>query len=300
MAKRFGGAYSPKGEASETQREMAMNDRLVTLAAGRGRMLYIPPAILLFTSLGQPPADLLIGLFGAGILTLAAFLLQEGLKAEKAFHLRKVARRPALPRKMLASALTGLGVAAAALSGGAGVIGALLYGIAASGLHVAAFGIDPLSDKRVEGIDEFQQDRVAKVVEQAESYLAAIRDHIDRIGDRTLSERVARFRATAQGMIRRVEEDPRDLTAARKYLGVYLMGARDATVKFAELYARRRDPAAREAYTDLLDDLEENFTARTEALMLDDRSDMDLEINVLRDRLRREGVTLNREGNDDV
>ncbi len=93
-------------------------------------------------------------------------------------------------------------------------------------------------------------------------------------------------------MIRTVEEDPRDLTGARKYLGVYLMGARDATIKFVDLYARNKDADARADYEALLDDLEQNFAARTDKMLLDDRSDMDIEINVLRDRLQREGVSL--------
>ncbi len=46
-------------------------------------------------------------------------------------------------------------------------------------------------------------------------------------------------------LFRTVEGDPRDLTAARKYLSVYLMGARDATVKFADLYAQNRNTKAR-------------------------------------------------------
>jgi hypothetical protein len=33
-------------------------------------------------------------------------------------------------------------------------------------------------------------------------------------------------------------------------------------------------------------------------MMLDDRSDMDIEINVLRDRLQREGVSLKPKGNE--
>ena len=93
-------------------------------------------------------------------------------------------------------------------------------------------------------------------------------------------------------MIRTVEEDPRDLTGARKFLGVYLMGARDATVKFVDLYRRSNNKAARASYEDLLGDLEKNFAARTEKMLLDDRSDMDIEIKVLRDRLQREGVGL--------
>ena len=79
-------------------------------------------------------------------------------------------------------------------------------------------------------------------------------------------------------------------TAARRYLGVYLLGARDATVKFADIYARTRDPQVRADYEALLDDLEKEFAARTEKLLLDDRTNLDIEIEVLRERLEREGV----------
>ena len=40
----------------------------------------------------------------------------------------------------------------------------------------------------------------------------------------------------------------------------------------------------------LLDDLETNFAARTRKSLLDDRSDLTVEIDVLRERLSREGV----------
>ena len=82
-------------------------------------------------------------------------------------------------------------------------------------------------------------------------------------------------------------DDPRDLTGARKFLGVYLQGAQDATAKFADLYARNGNAD----YEALLDDLELNFAAQTEKMLLDDRTDMDIEIKVLRDRLRREGLS---------
>ena len=162
---------------------------------------------------------------------------------------------------------------------------------------MAAFGIDPLKDKRMEGIDDFQQDRVARVVDTAEAHLDVMKSQIAALGDRKLELRVAGFQAIARRMIRTVEEDPRDLTGARKFLGVYLMGARDATIKFVDLYQRNKDPDARTKYEALLDDLEQNFAARTEKMLLDDRSDMDIEINVLRDRLQREGVSLKPKGN---
>ena len=293
MAQRFGGKYSPQSKGAS---DRVAENRAMQAAGARAWPLYLPGLILVVMSLGSGPATLVTALVGAAILTLAAWMLQEGLKAEIAYNARKVARRPAVPRKMLASALTGIGVAIAAYTGDSGIIGSALYGIAALGLHVVTFGIDPMKNKRMEGVDTFQQDRVARVVDEAEAHLGTMRGQIEALGDRRLTERVADFQTVARRMIRTVEEDPRDLTGARKFLGVYLMGARDATTKFVDLYGRNKDADARASYEALLKDLEDNFAARTEKMMLDDRSDMDIEINVLRDRLQREGVHLSNKG----
>jgi len=160
-------------------------------------------------------------------------------------------------------------------------------------LHLMAFGPDPMKNKGMEGIDTFQTDRVARAVDEAEKHLASMTEAMKRAGDRQMIARLEQFQTTARDLFRTVENDPRDLTAARKYLSVYLMGARDATIKFADIYGRTGDAQARTDYAALLDDLEQNFAARTEKLLLDDRSDLNIEIDVLRDRLKREGVSSN-------
>ena len=291
MAKKFGGKYSPDGSSAGADiREDPIPAGVENSIGGGTKLLFVPAIILVFTSINDGPTTLLMALIGAALLTFAAWFTREGLKAEAAYDARKVARKPAIPRKMLASCAMGVGVALAAYTGNSGLIGSIIYGIIALGLHVTAFGIDPLKDKRMEGVDTFQQDRVARVVEQADASLDAMKDHISRLEDRDLTSRVASFEATAMKMARTVEEDPRDLTRARKFLGVYLEGARDATVKFVDLYGRKPDPDARTSYIALLDDLQENFSARTDKMLVDDRTDMDIEIKVLRDRLQREGL----------
>lgn len=300
MAKRYGGKFSPDGAQAEAQAPRSNFDRAqVDPAGARSNILFIPAVILVFLSLNDGAIGLTLGLVAAAFLTLAAWLLREGLRAEAAYMSRKVARRPGFPRKMAASLLTGIGVALAAyksesVSAAAdpSLIAPFLYGIAAMILHSVSFGFDPMKDKGMEGIDTFQQDRVARVVDEAEKHLASMTDAISRAGDRQLEARVETFQNTARDLIRTVEEDPRDLTAARKYLGVYLMGARDATVKFADVYSRTRDAQARSDYAALLDDLDQNFAARTRKSLLDDRSDLNIEIDVLRDRLQREGVRI--------
>ena len=138
----------------------------------------------------------------------------------------------------------------------------------------------------MEGIDVFQTGRVAHAVEEGEAYLKAMQDAILRARDRSLERRVNQFAAVARSLFRTIEADPGDLTAARKYLSVYLMGARDATVKFADHFAQTRDASARADFETLLTDLETTFAQKTTAFLSNNRTDLDVEIAVLRERLK--------------
>ncbi|MGB7319210.1 MAG: 5-bromo-4-chloroindolyl phosphate hydrolysis family protein [Planktotalea sp.] len=295
MAQKYGGKFSPDGETNsnhDAPQRNSFDGANPDPAGARSNVLFVPAIVLVATTFSDGAIPLALGLIGACALTLAAWLLRSGLRAEAEYNARKIARRPALPRKMIASALTGIGAALGVIAhlNSFDILSPLIFGIAGAGLHLAAFGIDPMKHKGMEGIDTFQQDRVSRVVDEAESHLAAMSDAILRAGDRGMERRVEQFQRTARELFRTVEEDPRDLTAARKYMGVYLRGARDATAKFADIYSRTGDAQARTDYAALLDDLEQNFSARTRKMLLDDRSDLNVEIEVLRERLQREGV----------
>ncbi len=295
MAQRYGGKYSPDGQPvqDDLPPRNPYHGKKRTRVGGRVNMLFLAPLPLLFSAFASEPVGLALDLAAFGTLILAAWLTREGMIAQEAYDARRVARRPAIPRKMFASVLTGVGLFLAGLvPEGGGLLNPIIFAVLGTVLHGFSFGFDPLRDKGMEGIDTFQQDRVARVVDEAEKHLSAMSDAIRRAGDRTLEARVERFQTTARDMFRTVEEDPRDLTAARKYLGVYLLGARDATVKFADIYSRNRDSAARQDYEALLSDLEHNFSSKTRDLLLDDRADLNVEIEVLRERLQREGVRL--------
>ena len=287
MAQRFGGEFSPDPQGGPTPNP-ALGQRR-TRAGFRVNLLFLLPLPLIWKAFTGTPIQMASYLGALALMLLAAWLTREGLQAEDAFHARKVARRPALPRKILGAVALALGLGLTGLAGH-GVLAAGIFAVLGLGLHLAAFGLDPLKGKGVEGIDAFQQDRVARAVDEAEAHLGAMATHIDALRDRKLEARLESFAATAREMFRIVEEDPRDLTASRRYLGVYLLGARDATIKFAELFQRTRDEPARTEYLTLLDDLEQSFAARSKKLLLDDKTDLDVEIEVLRERLAREGV----------
>lgn len=291
MSKRFGGAYSPDSDPRPTQ---AQTSPLAGRRPRRGRarinVLFYVALPLIFMSLRAPAVEMAQNFVAFALIALAVWLTREGLSAQEAYEARTVARRPAIPRKIFGAVAMGLGVALATLDGG--ILGSAIYGTIATVLHLVSFGTDPMRDKTIEGVDTFQTDRVARAVEEAERHLDAMSQAIKTAGDRVMIARVDQFQATARAMFRTVEEDPRDLSASRRYLGVYLLGAKDATVKFAKLYAKDHDPSVKADYTALLDDLEANFTAKNQALLSDNRTDLDIEIDVLRDRLQREGIRL--------
>lgn len=298
MAQRFGGKYSPEGQPDNTSEAPAPNRfrNLTPHNPGlRARLLFAAPFPLLLSAIGELRAGDALGMVAElsafAALMLGAWLLREGLIAEAAYAARKVARPPALPRKSLAAGFAGIGVAVAAYFGWQqGLIPAVVFGAVAASAHLLAFGLDPMRRKGMQGTDAFDAERVARAVDKAEALLQETIAAARRISDRRLEGRVESLASAARDMFRTVEADPRDLSAARKFLTVYLKGARDATIKFADLYARNRDAGVRRDYEALLSDLERSFDAQRKTMLLDSRSNLDVEITVLRDRLKQEGL----------
>lgn len=286
MAERFGGKYSPKATGAEPV--SAATAPMKTRAAFRAAVLYVLPVLFAIKAFRSAPSVMMLGLAAVALMLAAAWLTQQGVRAEEAYAARRVAKRPAFPRKIFGAVLMGASLVAAGMMSQPGLGLPLLFGLAGAALHLAAFGLDPMADKGMQGIDGFQVERVSRAVNEGEAFLAGMKDAILRAQDRGLEARVEKFAAIARGLFRQVENDPGDLTAARKFLTVYLMGARDATVKFADAYAQARDAKLRADYEALLGDLETTFAGRTKALLENDHADLNVEIEVLRERLALE------------
>lgn len=297
MAERYGGKYSPGEGGGRTTRKggAPLARRRARRISLRARLMYFLPFPLLFAGLGAisrgSAGEMLGELGGFAGLMISAMLLNEGLRAEDAFNARAVARPPSIPRKLFAAGLTGVSIAAAGLlSLGQALPVALVFGLVAAGAHLLAFGLDPMRAKGAAGVDDFSNERVARAIDQAEDVVRQTVAAAKRIGDRGLEGRVDRLCDQAREVFRAVERDPRDLSRARTFLNVYLLGLRDATAKFADVWSRSRDAGARAGYEDLLRDLEASFGAQRTHLLEEDRTTLDVEIEVLRERLKQDGL----------
>ncbi|MBA3324880.1 MAG: 5-bromo-4-chloroindolyl phosphate hydrolysis family protein [Rhodobacteraceae bacterium] len=295
-AQRFGGRHSPgaaKGVAAPPPEPF--RGRPAAKVSIRARLMYLAALPLLFAGLGAigrgDAAEMLAELGGFAGLALSAWLLNEGLRAEAAFEARAVAKPPAVPRKLFAAALTGAAVFAVGfVSIGQGLFGAAAFGAVAALAQIVAFGFDPMKAKGIAGADALATERVARAIDEAEALVRGIVGAAARLSDKRLEGRIERLCDQARDVFRAIEADPRDLTRARTFLHVYLRGLRDATVKFADLAARRRDPEAQAKFEALIGDLETSFAAHRTDLLEDNRSDLEVEIEVLRDRLQQDGL----------
>lgn len=300
MAERFGGRYSPGGDLRGPQPRAGsrFRGRPASAVDVRALLMFLWPTPLLIGALaaiGSGAAFRVVLLLVSYLsLMLGAWLLREGQRAEAAYAARAIARPPAFPRKIAAAVLSGAGVALAAWlsAGGLGqIVGGVVFGGLAVAAHIAAFGIDPLRAKGItDDVAGAEIDRVAAALDRAEGKLRSIESLAHTMRDREIDARVGRLNASVREMIGIVEKDPRDLGRARRYLGVYLTGAEAATRKFAENRERLGDTKMRAEYLSMLDDLEASFARGRDMLLVDDRTDLEVEIEVLRDRLAQEGA----------
>jgi hypothetical protein len=287
MAKRFGGQFSPHEPQTEASHPKPARPHP---SERRARWLMIAALPLLLTAFGQNPAGLALNLAAFGCIAAAAFLTREGLRAQLAYDARRNARRPALPRKAIAAMMLAFGLTLGSYTSGHGLTEPLILAGTGLILHLLAFGLDPMRDKGGAGLDPFQRERVERALQEAERHLAAIRTAISKSKDRQLEARVQVFAETAQALFAALQDNPSDLSAVRKYLGVYLKSALDATEKFVAHYSASHDETARTDYEALLQELQSNFADRRKTLIDGGRMELDVEIEVLRDRLSRESA----------
>lgn len=156
MAQRYGGKYSPDGAAGgRTAPDAAspFRGKRARRAGARVNFLFVVPIIFVFIGFTREPFGLATHLIAFAVLMAAAYMTREGLKAEEAYDARKVAKRPAIPRKLFGSLLTGAGLFVAGYMPEASLLNPILFAVLGTGLHAIAFGADPMKDKGAEGVD---------------------------------------------------------------------------------------------------------------------------------------------------
>jgi hypothetical protein len=272
-----------------------MRRGLAWAPAAKTAALFLLPLPLMLAILGALIAgDLtrlalaggaLAGFWGAGVLALSA------LAAEARYFLGEQPDPPAVPLKLLSAIMTALGAALAALAGGHTAGGALVFAALGAVGHVAFYGRD-LKQRRievavVEGVDSAA---VTLQLKQAYGRLRAIETAGRAIAVAEFCERLSRITNIGRAILGEIERDPSDAARARRFLNLYLDSAERVTVEYARTHAQIRNRPLEDNFRRLLDDMETTFAEQHRKLIEHDLLSLDVDIEVLNTRLKREGL----------
>lgn len=269
------------GRARRTVRRGADNLPLLMLAA-LPMLLWIFEGSLL---------ALLGALFHLSLLAGAILLIAQGHEAHEAYDAAKAARRPALPRKLLGSAMIGALVFLLGATRFADILPPILLGIAATLFAVAAFGADPLRDKGLDDPTYLAERRAEALMMRAD---AALRDVVTRVAalrDAQLQARTEAIHGASMRLVRALGSDPRRLIELEKPLMRFLALIENEAVR---LEAGWRDSPERSArfYVTRLEALSVAFESGARQRRSRETPDVyALDTDLLVERMQREAAT---------
>lgn len=247
-----------------------------------GWLLFLLPLPLLFkvfVALGKGEfGTFLISAVAFAALMLGAWLTRRGLHQAK--------RRPMssfLPFKTIGGLVIAGGTALTALIAGHNLAIGICFGLGALLGFYLAYGFD----RRI----KLSSDKdVASALEEAYQKLERLEEAGDKIRSREMRDRIRRIASWGERILDRIGDDPEDFRRARKFVNVYLDGAQQVTDKFARTHGDANSAELEANFRTLLDDMETVCEEQYQHLVDNDMVDLDVQMEVLATRLKREGV----------
>ncbi len=263
----------------------------------KGALLYILPLpllVALFFALvaGDISAILADGLSYA-LFLIGATIARRGFKIEHHYKKSKIAKAPKLPYKTAAAILLSAATFVASfLLADNSLKLSLLLSLGAFGGFTLYYGLDPRRDKLPDdlgiGVSAEELLQITSKARERIAHLSALARQIPSAQIRQLLEAIV---AQTQEVIDAVEEQPNDLSRARKFFNVYLHRTEQITQEYHEALKREIvDEKMRTNYIGLLRHLQETIAEQKERLNEEDWTKLDVQIEALTKQLKIEGV----------
>ena len=264
------------------------------IAPAKSLAMFLLPAPLTFAVLRalvtDEPWRLALAASALACFWTAGALVWRALVAEARYLFGERLDLPSIPWKLTSALLTGAGAGLAADAGGHSVVGMLSFALLAVIGHVSFYGLDlrpaRLEVTTVAGLD---MPDVTEQLEQASGRLRRIDAAARAIGVPEFRERLVRITQIGRDIVAEMARDPRDVSRGRRFLHLYL----DSTERVTEEYARTqrtRGNALDANFRRLLVEMESAFADQHRRLLEADTMSLDVNIEVLTARLRREGL----------
>jgi len=260
----------------------------------RGYLLYLFPLPLIpaaLIALLRGKVDILLAEIGAmALLYGGAWLVRQGIK-------REIDERPrfsrTLPLKTLGYLFTvaGVFVVSSMLIGQSIIFAAIVAALAGLGC-LLAYGTDASAQRLVvpAGAD-YTAAEASVMLEEASKRVDGLDRAAAAIRDGEITTRLRRISELARAILSDLAQDPRDLRRARKFLNVYLDSAQRVSQAYARTHAQASNTELEDRFRNVLVTIERVFGEQQQKLLENDVLDLDVQIEVLKTQLEREGVS---------
>jgi 5-bromo-4-chloroindolyl phosphate hydrolysis protein len=277
----------------ESPTNMAVQRGLAAVGVARALALFILPFPLLmaiaaaaFATDGSRIA------WAAGALACfwtAGAATWQSLAVEARYRRGMRAELPAVPARLFGTVLTAAGCAAAATAGGQPPIGAAIVAAMGAAGHLCFYGRDPRSHRfAISTVDGVDSTAVKRQLEDAYQRLRRIEASARTITVREFCDRLDRIIAIGHRILQQIERDPRDASRVRRFLNLYLDSTERITAEYALTHRQVRDASLDQNFRQLLLEMETTFGEQHRKLLEHDIVSLDVDIEVLNARLKRE------------
>lgn len=259
-----------------------------------GVLLFLLPLPLLVVIVKNiftgDTGNLLPAVVAAVMYFYGAWLARRGLSIEKIYKRKKVAVPPTLPRKLIGGTM--FAVATFIVSKyvrNSDLIFASLMGLGAFVGFTLAYGLDPRKAKGSGGFEGYSTQDVIAALEEAEAKIVDIENARREIRNLSMKKHLHTITGQAREILGIIEEDPSDLRRARRFLNVYLDSAKRITQGYVKATRHGTTDELDQNLEDLLVQMEQTFAEQKQHLIDNDQLDVDVQIEVLKTRLEKEG-----------
>ena len=263
---------------------------LPSTLAPKALVLFVLPlplvAVLLAALVESDLSRMVLSALALGLFCAAGIIMRKGLAEEIAFASRRHAINAPAPLKLLASVLAGVGTfVTSALLADNSLLGAAGHALGALGGSLLLYGLDP-RPSRGEKLDA----AVAGVLADAEQMILDIDRANQGINCPELTERLERITGKAHAVLDVLETRPRAVGDARRFLTTYLEGTHRGVRGYANTPQQAQNRVLTENFRTVLETIESVFEQQHKRLMEDEVLDLDVQIEVLKTQIEREGV----------
>ena len=262
----------------------------------KGVLLYILPIPILWTLffalLNGEFRLIIVNGIAYALFLLAASIARRGFLIEREYKNSILAKAPKIKYKSIASLIITIATFFTSYFATAnGLFLSILLGLVSFVGFYLYYGLDPRDDKVGELNIGVSAEDVIDITSKARGKITNIKKFQHTISDTGINTKLDSIVKETQNIITAVEENPNDLSRARKFFNVYLHRTERITAEYASnVKSKNIDSKMRANYLHLLETVEDTIHQQKERLNEDDITRLDVQIEALTKQLKNEGV----------